>query len=308
MTAREPTNFFSLPAEIRYPIYDLVFDDSLVVKITRFTREEWDDPYFEFIWAKEGRIHSSTSYMRAMKRSITRAIDPRTLYGAPNGYAMCFSSRQAYAECVEYLYQRTKFAFRSQKPFHNFVTVTNPLGLANVTKLHLELQTYGDSSTLEHAQFKDRQRRIWSAQWKNAAQVLINLRNLTIVLEVNSVPLRFTLSEDWVLPILHFAACPLESAEVRLATGYRPRKRLIKMLADLNTPPDWNGIPPSYPLSDGEQHHCAIHRLFESAIEKKLLSSTDMDDAVALQDFRTACRTQYRNFNYPYLIFAQYDH
>lgn len=312
-----PANFFSLPAELRIQVYSLVFDHSVVVKFGKRGDENRNMACFDLIWANEGRTHISTCTSSTRKRrrftagslpATRRAIDPRTLYQIQSGYAICFASRQAYAECLGYLYQHVKFAFRSQTLLHNFILGTTSSGLGNITTLHLDIETYGDSSILEYSKIKERQRSNWSTSWRIAAERLLSLRDLTAIVEVNAVPLRFSFSEDWVTPILHFAQCPLQSVEVHLTSRYRTRKQLLTSLANRKTLSRPGYLAPVYPSTNEQRRHCAIHQLFERALEKKLLSNTSMDDSDALQEFRAACRDQYRHFNYPYLMLVQFDH
>ncbi|KAF1815965.1 hypothetical protein P152DRAFT_455688 [Eremomyces bilateralis CBS 781.70] len=295
--------FFNLPAEVRNHIYGYTFDDSVIALISNRNKTGWKDPQHENEWKEEGRIHSfrhAGKFGSYLVEGTKRAIRLSALSSTANGYAICFASRQTLAESIVFLYRHTKFAFRSQRPFLNFLRVTPASSLSNVSRLHLEILMYGDPREIPHMTFKEKQMKNWLGLWKKASELLPNLRHLKIVAQVNAVPLRFTLSEEWVQPMLQFAACPLTSVEVRLLTTFRPRTILDEELR----PPGLvlTVTPNMRPMSLEDRHHAELHRLFENAIERKLLTHGEVEDKEAIREFRKSCRSEYQDFHFPYLL------
>ncbi|KAJ9668741.1 hypothetical protein H2201_000985 [Coniosporium apollinis] len=120
------------------------------------------------------------------------------------GAALCLTSKQFYAECTAFLYASASFFFQSPNRVANFLTKTPQVYLDNVTRLQLEHVTYGEPIDPDNIVWKTKHDAKWAAVCAQAAAALPHLQELSIVLDVREVPLRFWPREAWIKPLLSF--------------------------------------------------------------------------------------------------------
>jgi len=120
------------------------------------------------------------------------------------GAALCLTSKQFHAECTAFLYASASFFFQSPNRVANFLTKTPQVYLDNVTRLQLEHVTYGEPINPDNIVWKTKHDAKWAAVCAQAAAALPRLQELSIVLDVREVPLRFWPRESWIKPLLSF--------------------------------------------------------------------------------------------------------
>jgi len=302
LTASQPVNrkkrlgLLDLAGELRNQIYAYVFNSGAVVKMVPKGHVERAAP------------SSGTSFKLIHNQFRSIVIEPQqkkdnapvpTLYctrvlgkynrmeGLNTKWSTSFSGlvltcRQIHREAVIYLYANTTFSIHSSNRLNSFLTYVRPTNLAAVKRLHLSHCTYGQPSKASDGIWKGKHDANWVFNCKLAVADLEHLEELKISLYVHDVPLRFSLKEAWVQPLLLFAALPLTSAEICLSSRY------------IGQPV---GLPVRCRMArearEKREAYMALHQLFADAISRKILG---WDDESALESYKDGCKGQYKDY------------
>lgn len=118
---------------------------------------------------------------------------------------------------------------------------------------------------------------------------LSGLRELTINIDVRDVPLRFTLNEAWVKPMLFFARrnSTLQDVKIRVFTP-----ELAQTYVNAWDDKLWSTYQPWYVRLLQERHKNVkeLYRLFGQAIAKKIKG---LCDECAIEEYREALKERF---------------
>jgi hypothetical protein len=110
----------------------------------------------------------------------------------------------------------------------------------------------------------------WVETCKLVVRKLPNLQELTINLDVRDIPLRFTLHEKWVKPLLFFTnrKAKFKNVHINIFTS-----EIRNSYIDVKDGKKWTGWAPWYVRILKERHDGVreMHRLFGKAIAKRIM-------------------------------------
>ncbi|KAE9982951.1 hypothetical protein BLS_005156 [Venturia inaequalis] len=201
-------SFLSIPAELRIIIYQYHYDTTNLIELMPKTA-----PYRVL---EAYRIHSKgpISQRKDAPKQGIRSGDPLGKYNRATGLktrwqlsisGLHLSNKKINSECLLFLHGSIKLMTQSYQRLSNFTAVVPKKSLKQITRLQLDHQTYGHPQNREDEVWKKRHDETWMRTCKLAVKKLPGLRELTINIDVRNVPLRFTLNESWVKPMLLFA-------------------------------------------------------------------------------------------------------
>lgn len=203
---------------------------------------------------------------------------------------LIFVCKQVYAETIGSFYKSTIFSFDSPNRVFSFLKVPSACNLANVTKIQLHYQTYGDPKKSEHLEWKQKHLRSWNRTCKAAAKRLVNLQSIDIWVRMTESVIRLDIHAPCLKPVFYFRK-------------FRdPTKTLAKALIKANVRVDTIWSRPdafiNQHLSFASVH---LHHLFGQAVGRLILGATE---ATAMADFNDAWENKYAQWRH-HLDFAK---
>ena len=202
-------NLLSLPGEIRNFIYSLVYDRPLIVEMVspKISTVFWHDEF--------NKLPKGTVILRHPHRlGPYSAQDRHKTHWEYSYNALLCTCKQLYNETTPYLYRSTIFVFHSAHRLQNFLTNVRPCCLSYIGTLYFHHTTYGHPKFPSNESWKQLHQRKLRKTLKDAVLKLNNVNTLRLSLEVDEVPLKFSLDEEWAEPMLRLADLPLEDVRV----------------------------------------------------------------------------------------------
>jgi hypothetical protein len=201
------------------------------------------------------------------------------------------ANKQIYHECIVYLYASVAIFAQSSRRLENFLTAVPKKSLIFITRLKLDHQTYGHPRDAKMEVWKRKADERWMETCKLAVRRLSGLRELEVNVDVRDIPLRFTLHEKWVRPLLFFAhrKNTLRKTVVNVFTP-EIRNTAVDVYSD-----QWVGYMPWYVRMLVERHEGVreMYRLFGKAIAKRI---GGMCEDCALEEYREVLEGRLHGF------------
>lgn len=318
-TTKKIRGFLGLSAEIRNEVYKYYFESEiyceLVAKGYSFNKSK---PRMVRLCAGVLPSNPHTS----KRNSIVEEEAPITIrisrllgkYNIVQGlqtnwvasiYALALICKQVHAETVVFIYRRTVFVFDAPRRINNFLSVVPKPNLKIITKLHLHINTYGSPSDLDSCRWQDKHIESWTSTCRAASRFLKGLYELAIWIQVSHSPLRFSLREKWVAPVLQFRRLGRPPGSMDSSTNPDPHSQQLRTLetVKVNISTHWSKNPLLSFQGNSELAKASedLHLLFGRAISSAILGASEVE---AMADFNTAWKVTYRDWQY-HLGFGQ---
>ena len=198
-----------LPAEIRNCIYELVFSGPLIVEMV-------SDKVSTDFWYQttQGRPRDAT-IIRFPRRLGNHNLSSECLPCEKRSRsALLLTCRQIYSESAQIFYESATFVFHSACRLRNFLVTVRPSCLAAVRSLCFHHTTYGHPKFPADEKWKAIHLRKLTSTISRCVSLMKNVSDIQLSLQVDEVPLRLSLDEYWVKPLLKFALLPLRHVHV----------------------------------------------------------------------------------------------
>jgi hypothetical protein len=296
-TIKKPRGFLSLPGEIRNQVYAYYFESSICCEVVASGRQISSRKLRTVkLWA--GAFHHTGQVLKhtpetkrdapitiRMSRRLGKYTVVQGLQTNWHGslYALNLVCKLLHAETVAFLYRKTVFVFDAPKRVCNFLAVVSQPRLECIARMEMHYSTYGCPKLAKDVVWQEKHHGSWVQACKTAARKMGGLRELKVWMRVNQDPLRFSLRETYVAPVLQFRrlAGKLERVEIDFCTAlsgnsFRGNQRLA--------------------MASGE-----LHRLFGQAIGKAIMGAKEEE---AMSGFREMWEGKYKVWQY-HLGFAR---
>ena len=305
--------FLALPGEIRNQIYEYYFRPGFRCEIAAKGRHfDYPRPRVVKLWS--GVEHTNIHFLKKdasmeHKNPVTIRISrPLGKYSIVRGlqtdwlaslFALNLVCKQVYTETLAFLYYKTTFVFDAPRRINNFLSVVSKLKTEMIAKLHLHIVTYGPPKKPEYNTWQVRHTESWVRACKAASKNFQGLQELVIWMQINHNPLRFSLRESWVAPLLHFRRSNHRSTNFNPSTARRNNLDIVK----IHILTRWSKNPPLAFNGNAELAEASIdlHHLFGQAIALAVLGAKEDE---AMNNFNTAWKVTYREWQY-HLGFAK---
>jgi hypothetical protein len=296
-TIKKPRGFLSLPGEIRNQVYAYYFESSICCEVVASGRElSSRKPRTVKLWAgafhHTGQVLKHTPETKRDAPITIRMSRPLGKYTVVHGlqtnwnsslYALNLVCKLLHTETVAYLYRKTVFVFDAPKRICNFLAVVSQPRLECIARMEMHYSTYGCPKLAKDVVWQEKHHGSWVLACKTAARNMGGLRELKVWMRVNQDPLRFSLRETYVAPVLQFRrlAGKLERVEIDFCTAlsgnsFRGNQRLAMASEEL-------------------------HRLFGQAIGKAIKGAKEEE---AMSGFQEVWEGKYKVWQY-HLGFAR---
>jgi hypothetical protein len=198
-------------------------------------------------------------------------------------------NKQIYQECVIFLYASISLMTQSHNRLNNFLTIVPKKNLKLITRLQLDHQTYGHPRDLEMESWKKKHDEKWVNTCKLVVRKLAGLKEAIVNIDVRDIPLRFTLNEAWVKPMLLFSHRKTTLKDVRVNI-FTPE--LGNSYVDVKDGTTWTGWAPYYVriLKDRHEGVREMHGLFGRAIVKRI---NGFCEDCSLEEYREAMEERF---------------
>jgi hypothetical protein len=234
-TIKKPRGFLSLPGEIRNQVYAYYFESSICCEVVASGRQISSRKLRTVkLWA--GAFHHTGQVLKhtpetkrdapitiRMSRRLGKYTVVQGLQTNWHGslYALNLVCKLLHAETVAFLYRKTVFVFDAPKRVCNFLAVVSQPRLECIARMEMHYSTYGCPKLAKDVVWQEKHHGSWVQACKTAARKMGGLRELKVWMRVNQDPLRFSLRETYVAPVLQFRrlAGKLERVEIDFCTA-----------------------------------------------------------------------------------------
>lgn len=221
--------FQRLPGELRWRIYDLVFDVHRV-EVLRLRDKNPENNI--------KRVH-----YRLYHRQL-RPRDPRTHVApsnegrftcAPLPIALLITCRSIYRDTLCLFYSRMQFIFNTTRTVMRFLKITSKEAQMAIQHIELNHTMYSEPALLNFRWYKC----MSDMSWYNACDDLTvyckSLRVLHISMNIRDWPISLQVGERWSLPLLAFARYGprLDWVDIRLQMGSFKQDQLEKVAREI---------------------------------------------------------------------------
>ncbi|QDS72885.1 hypothetical protein FKW77_007595 [Venturia effusa] len=202
-------SFLSIPAELRILIYQHHYDTVRLIELMPKMA-----PYRVIDAHQVSNAKDQVSKRNDAQNQSIRSGGPLGKYNRATGMktkwhlsisGLHLINKQIASECLTFMYASINLMTQSYKRLSNFMTFVPHETLKQITRFQLDHQTYGHPQHLDDEIWKKKHDDTWVETCKLAVRKLPRLKDLTMNIDVRDIPLRFTLSESWVRPMLFFA-------------------------------------------------------------------------------------------------------
>jgi hypothetical protein len=310
-TPKRVRGFMLLPGELRNLIYQYYFSSSFRCEVASNSRQfEACKPRTVKLWAGAFQPHSQslqyTSPTNSESPITIRISRPLGKYNIVHGlqtnwfaslFALNLVCKQIYTETLAFIYHKTVFVFDAPSRITNFLRTVSSPKLGHITKLQLHYSTYGCPKWTRDRVWQDKHNESWIRACTLAAKKLGNLTSLKLWIRVNHDPLRFSLRQTWVVPLLQFRRLALTCNKDSPTTSVQ-RKMLQSVAIDVQTRLSGCHFVGNQQLARASED---LHRLFGKAIGKAILGAKE---EVAMAEFNDAWEGEHAMWQY-HLGFAK---
>ncbi|KAE8351391.1 hypothetical protein BDV28DRAFT_158797 [Aspergillus coremiiformis] len=189
--------FLRLPAEIRWQIYEYLFEPHRV----------------EILRSKEKNVDPSKPARYRLFHRQQKPRNPTTQTMHYNGhhirhtpllFGLVFTCRTIYCETILLLYSRTQFIFNSTNSIMRFLRTTSTDAQTAVRHVELNHIMYNEPRLTAFRQYKIRSDFAWYNACDELAAACVSLKVLHVKLSIYDWPIRLEIGELWSMPLLLF--------------------------------------------------------------------------------------------------------
>ncbi|KAH8432587.1 uncharacterized protein LDX57_010218 [Aspergillus melleus] len=198
-------SFLLLPPEIRWQIYQELFDPRRVEILRRKDRKKKRSqprksaPY-RLCHRQLAPRDAQSQRVPKEGRHFTRPFYPRT----PLPTALIFTCRLTYCETICIFYSNMQFVFRCIKTATRFLKTTSKDTQSAIKHVELSHTMYNEPQLTEFREYKFRSDRAWFLVCDEICQKFEALRVLHVFLVVHDWPIQLEVGERWSFPLLVF--------------------------------------------------------------------------------------------------------
>ncbi|KAF2842786.1 hypothetical protein M501DRAFT_915309, partial [Patellaria atrata CBS 101060] len=230
---KKTSPLLAIPGELRNKIYAYIYDTHIVVEmLSSRDRKERSS-----LIKPKATICTSSTVDKPRPRwspplqQRTKPIETRGTLFRPTLAGLLLTCKQLNIEASVFFYAQTTFQFYTLNRLDNFLKVPTASTLALVNHLKLDFNTYGHPGETQWERYKEAHDASLLRIFTLTAQALPGLTTLSLILSVMDRPLRFTLAESWVAPLLAFSTTRnprLKNVTVSLRSPWTKRKFMGK--------------------------------------------------------------------------------
>lgn len=315
MTERKVRGFMGLPGEVRNMIYEYYFQDVVRCEVASKGRKfESVELHTVRLWS--GLIHSEDKVFKYESKLVNeqpitiRISRPLGRYNIVRGlqtnwlasvHSLNLVCKQVYTETVVFLYRDTVFVFNAPKRIDNFLEITTKPNLANLTRLELHYDTYGDPKATQDRIWQDKHHESWLRACNTASKKLVSLQKLEVWIQSHHCAPRFNLREPWIAPLLQFRRLARVHQSADTAESYRSRSVILESV-QVHIRTRWSKSPLVAFNGNRELARACtdLHLLFGEAVSHAVQGATAEQ---AMADFNAAWTCKYNPWRH-HLQFA----
>lgn len=219
-----PGLFLDFPGEIRNLIYGYVFPRE-IYEIRCLSKRAQSLTYtFATQPLKGPKLDPSVDRRRRqwdLPRRIRSTELGIPLYElSPGPAAILLTCKQIHEEASSVLYQNSTFAFSSTRAMSNFLNTIRISCKQSIRSLHLRQYTVGDIDREYSYKEIEGHDRKWLDLCRKVRDELCNLKELSIVLTINSLSRNSGEDDTWKAPLLAFSGIGLTRCSIILEAGW----------------------------------------------------------------------------------------
>ncbi|KAB8067655.1 hypothetical protein BDV29DRAFT_163146 [Aspergillus leporis] len=207
----KPAPFLRLPAEIRWQIYQYLFESHRVEIVRR--KNKTADP------SKPSRYRLYHNLLKP-RNPLTQSMlhYGHRSKGTALSFNLVFTCRAIYCETILLLYSTTQFIFNSTNSIVLFLKTTSKDAQAAIRHVELNHIMYNEPRLTAFRTYKIRSDIAWYNACDDMAEAFSSLKVLHIKVAIYDWPIRLEVSELWSIPLLLFGHHDggLDYAEVQL--------------------------------------------------------------------------------------------
>ncbi|OGM42848.1 hypothetical protein ABOM_009442 [Aspergillus bombycis] len=193
----KPASLLGLPAEIRWEIYQYLFEPHRVEILRR------KDKNTDTSWPARYRLYHRQQKPRNPSTQAVGNNGHRTR-PTPFLFGLVFTCRTIYCETVLLLYSTAQFIFSSAKSIMRFLRTTSKDHLAAVHHVELSHIMYNEPRLTAFRTFKIRSDLAWYSACDEMASACVSLKVLHARIAIYDWPIRLEIGELWSMPLLLF--------------------------------------------------------------------------------------------------------
>lgn len=195
-------SLITLPPELRWKIYNYIFQPSYRVAITR-QKPKWTPSPTD---TRKRLYHTRLPY-----RNPKTQLNPHDSKHSqvvrrrnPLPISLIFSCKAIYHETILHLYANTQFVFNSTRALDRFLHTTSAQTQEVIQHIELNHVMYNEPRLLRFRVFKHRSDLAWYCACEDLAVACKSLKVLHINMKIWDWPIHLELGERWSWPLLVF--------------------------------------------------------------------------------------------------------
>ncbi|GFF31805.1 hypothetical protein IFM61606_07839 [Aspergillus udagawae] len=221
--------FQRLPGELRWRIYELVFD----VHRVEVLRSRDKNPENNI-----KRVHYRL-YHRQLRPRDSKTHAARSSEGRytcpPLPIALLITCRSIYRDTLCLFYSRVQFIFNTTRTVMRFLKITNKEAQMAIQHIELNHTMYSEPALLNFRWYKCMSDMAWYNACDDLTVYCKSLRVLHIDMKIGDWPISLQVGERWSLPLLAFARYGprLDWVDIRLHMGSFKQDQLEKVAREI---------------------------------------------------------------------------
>jgi hypothetical protein len=234
--------FQRLPGELRWRIYELVFDVHRVEVLRLRDKNPENNIKRVHYRLYHRQLRPRDAKTRAAPSSEGRFTCP------PLPIALLITCRSIYRDTLCLFYSRMQFIFNTTRTVMRFLKITSKEAQMAIQHIELNHTMYSEPALLNFRWYKCMSDMAWYNACDDLTVYCKSLRVLHVVMNIRDWPISLQVGERWSLPLLAFARYGprLDWVDIRLHMGSFKKDQLentswIQRLSKFVRMNDWRG-------------------------------------------------------------------